>query len=89
MGAQLKIPDIHVEAGGTVRGTFTFQVRGDAFDRACIKLVGKESTRHKTSAKNQHVRGRINVHKQYMTILGGDKGKFKGQLPGGEYTFPF
>ena len=87
--------------GGAVSGNLTFTVtKAMSFRGVTIKVLGKECThisvqRSHGTGKNRrttthHYYGRTNVYKQHLTILGGLKGSnFKGDLPPGEYNFPF
>ena len=86
-----------VTPGGVISGNLIFKVtKPMTFRRVSIKCVGKEyahvavTRSHGKSSSTTHYRTRHNIHKEYITILGGLKGvDFKGELPPGDYNFPF
>ena len=100
-GFRLNLASSCVIPGAAVSGNLVFTVtKPMSFRNVTIKVLGKECThvavrRTTGSGKSRrttthHHYGRSNVYKQHLTILGGLKGSgFAGELPPGDYNFPF
>ena len=86
-----------VSPGDPVSGNLIFKVtKPMSFRRVSIKIIGVERTHitvvtnHGKTRTTPHFYARNNVHKEFITLLGGGKGStFKGELPPGDYNFPF